>query len=83
MKVGLLLVPQQGVEERVHEVGVGDGLLVGLEDGLDEESDLVLPPLRHLADLLSPPRKTVFAQTEKMIKMLQKVQKCGHMFRSE
>ena len=50
MQVGLLLVPEQRVEERVDELRVGDHVVVG-EDGLDEDSNLPLPALGDLLDL--------------------------------
>ncbi len=76
MYAGLLLVPQERVEEGVDQLGAGHGLVAMLrqmethifkkifikifklwtypEERLQEPGDVLLPPLRHLPDLLPP-----------------------------
>ena len=59
--VGLLLVPEQRVEEGVDEVGVRH-LLGALEQRVQELHDLLAPPRRNLADLLPPQAEAGAAQ---------------------
>ena len=60
--VGLLLVPEERVEEGVDEVGVRH-LVGALEQRVEELHDLLAPPVRHFADLLPAQTESGPAQT--------------------
>ena len=66
MDVGLLLVPEQRVEEGVDEVGVRN-LVGALEQRTQELHDLLRAPVRYLADLLPPQTESGAAQAARKI----------------
>jgi len=68
----LLLVPQQWVEERVDKIRVRD-FIVETEKAGQEVSDLVLPPLSHLADLTSANGQT-FGETVELGQRVESAQ---------
>ena len=70
MNVCLLLVPEERVEEGVHQIAVSQGV-GAVKEHFQEVRNVVLPPLRNLPNFLSSRQiKARFSQAEKKNKVL-------------